>query len=247
MAGTTPAEDAYFEQLFGVSRSQLRDQGIDEDQFVREHLEEAMEKNGPASFRLRNRYYSWRFRTLVVFIALALVVAFVGGATGPLRDHLGARLGVISACVAVMLGDLGAHLRARSRYREAMRRDAESEAAQGPHPDTRGEFWSVDATVARYRLAARIPIPVASLARVTVHCGVLTVSRYNEKVLVQVDAGAVKVDTPRLFMGTGVKLDLGPKGKWVIGFYPQYGLLDDARSDTRHFVQAVQDAQSGWR
>ena len=128
-----------------------------------------------------------------------------------------------------------------------MRQGEETEAAKGPDPEKRGEFYSSGATLTRYRLAAKIPVPVTSLGKVTIHGGVLTLSRYNGKVLAQADMGAVEVLTPKLYMGTGVKLDLGPAGKWAIGFYQNYGLLDDARSDTRHFAQAVQDARSGWR
>jgi hypothetical protein len=243
----TPTQDAAFQQLFGVSRGQLRDQGVNEDKYVLEHIDEAMERNGPPSYRLRNRYYSWRVRTIVVFIALCLIVALVGGATGPLRHDFGGRLALIAVCVVAMAVDLGAHLRARMRYRRAMRDEVASEAAQGPDPSSRGEFYSGGATLARYRVATKIPVTVTSVAKVTIHEGVLTLSRYDDEVLAEVDVGTVKMAAPRMFWGAGVKLDLGPAGTWVVGFYQSHGLLDDARSDTRHFIQALQDAQSGWR
>jgi hypothetical protein len=241
----TAEQDASFENLFGISRAQLKDQGVDEDKYVLEHISQAMEKNGPASFRLRNRYFTWRIRTLVVFMVLALIAALIGGATGPLKAHPIARATLVILCVAIMAVVLASDLRARHRYRKAMRAEATAEEENGPVTATRGEFVSTSATLGRGRFA--VSIPVSYLARVSVHKGTLTLAGSRGNVLAEVDVSSVQIDSPRILMGAGVKIDLGSAGHWVVGFSHPYGLLDDARSDTRHLVQAVRDAQTGWR
>jgi hypothetical protein len=241
----TAEQDVSFENLFGVSRAQLKEQGVDEDKYVLAHISQAMEKNGPASFRLRHRYFTWRIRTLGALIVLGAFAALIGGATGPLKAHQTARLTVIIFCAATMAVVLASDLRARHRYRRAMRDEATAEEENGLATANRGEFVSTSATLGRGRFA--ISIPVSYLAGVSVHKGTLTLKGSRGNVLAEVDVSSVQIDSPRIFMGAGVKLDLGSAGHWVIGFSHPYGLLDDARSDTRHFVQAVRDAQIGWR
>lgn len=241
----TPEQDALFEKMFGISRSELRARGLDEDTYVREHLSEAMESNGPASYSLRSRYYAWRIRTLVSFIVLALVAAILGGANGPLKSNGVARLIVIVGCVMIVASVAVGDLKARRRYRRAMKEEAAQERL-GTLTSGRGEFRSTLATLGRVRFA--ISIPVSPLAEVTIHKGRLTLQqRPNGKVLAEVDVNAVSVTEPRIFLGVGVKLDLGDAGRWVVGFSKRYGLLDDARATTRQFLQAVRDGQSGYR
>ncbi len=242
---TTPEQDARFEQMFGISRVELRAQGVDENTYVREHLSEAMEKNGPASYRLRSRYYAWRLRTLLSFIVLCLVAAILGGANGPLKSHDAVRVIVSVGCVVIMAGVVLGDVKARRRYRRAMKEEAAHDQI-GTSTTGRGEFRSTVATLGRGRFV--ISIPVSYLAEVTVHKGRLTLrQRSNGKVFAEVDVSAVIVSEPRIFLGAGVKLDLGDAGQWVVGFSQRYGLLDDARATTRRFIQALRDGQSGPR
>jgi hypothetical protein len=242
---TTPEQDARFEQMFGIGRAELRVKGVDEDMYIREHLSEAMEKNGPPSYRLRRRYYAWRIRTLLSFIVLALAAAILGGADGPLKSHGAVRLGIIVGCVVIMASIAAGDVRARGRYRRAMKEEAAQEQI-GPSTNGRGEFRSTLASLGRGRFA--ISMPVSYLAEVTVNKGRLTLRRNaNGKVFAEVDVNAVKVAEPRIFLGAGVKLDLGDAGNWVVGFSQRYGLLDDARATTRHFLQALRDGRDGYR
>jgi hypothetical protein len=61
--------------------------------------------------------------------------------------------------------------------------------------------------------------------------------------LVDVGVADVRATVPKIFRGTAVKLDLGLQGHWLASFLTYGGLADDARSDARHLLQALQDGQ----
>jgi hypothetical protein len=179
------------------------------------------------------------------FIVLGLVAAILGGANGPLKSNGPVRLIIIVGCVAIMAGVVVGDVKARGRYRRAMKEEAAQEQIV-PSATGRGEFRSTLASLGRGRFA--LSIPVSDLAEVTVHKGRLTLRRGpNGKVLAEADVNAVTVAEPRIFLGAGVKLDLGDAGRWVVGFSQRYGLLDDARATTRHFLQALRDGRDGYR
>jgi hypothetical protein len=233
----TEAHLTRFQELFGVTKDDLRSQGVDPDKYAMDHIREATEKNGPPSYKARRRYYSWRFRTYVAFIVVGLLIAILGGPSGPFGSALFRRLVVIGVLAGALAVFVVQDLRARRRYRRAMRDEAAAETAGASRP----EFRKIGVDLGRGR--HDITFRASKFATVSVHTGKLVLSGSDDQILADVDVADVRATVPKMFCGTAVKLDLGPHGHWLASFLTRGGLADDARSDARHLLRALRDAQ----
>jgi hypothetical protein len=208
----TKAQQARFEDLFGLTEDELRSRGVDPDKCALDHIREAMEKNGPPSYKARRRYYTWRFRTFLAFIVTCVLVAILGGPSGPFGSTLSLRLPVIVVLVGALAVFVAQDLRARRRYRRAMREEAVAEATGAPE-GSRPEFRRIGVDLGRGR--HDITFRASKSATVSAHAGKLILSDSDAHVLGRRWCGRRKGNCPQDLPRDGRQARPRPSGPLV--------------------------------